>query len=76
MQEKEERLNLKGGFPGDSVVNNLPANAGDKRWIPGLGRSPEERNGSVPQYSCLGSSMDRGTSGGSSSWDRKMSDTI
>ena len=31
------------GFPGDSVVNNPPAKAGDIRdsgWIPGLGRSP------------------------------------
>ena len=30
------------GFPGDSVVKNLPANAGDSRdldSIPGLGRS-------------------------------------
>ena len=60
MQEKEERLNLKEGFPGDSVVKNLPAHAGDKGWIPGLGRSPGERNGNVPQYSCLGNSMDRG----------------
>ena len=25
------------GFPGDSVVNNLPANAGDWGLIPGLG---------------------------------------
>ena len=29
------------GFPGGSVVKNLPANAGDKGSIPGLGRSPE-----------------------------------
>jgi len=31
------------GFPGGSVVKNLPANAGDTRhvgFIPGLGRSP------------------------------------
>ena len=31
------------GFPGGSVVKNLPANAGDTRHvglIPGLGRSP------------------------------------
>ena len=60
MQEKEERLNLKEGFPGDSVVKNLPAHAGDKGWIPGLGRSPGERNGNAPQYSCLGYSLDRG----------------
>ena len=27
-------------FPSDSVVENLPANAGDKGLILGLGRSP------------------------------------
>ena len=34
---------LSQGFPGDTVVKNLPANAGDTRdsgLIPGLGRSP------------------------------------
>ena len=29
----------------DSVVKNLPANAGDTGLIPGLGRSPEGENG-------------------------------
>ena len=33
------------GFPGVSVVKNLPANAGDAGSIPGLGRSPGEGNG-------------------------------
>ena len=28
------------GFPGGSVVENLPANAGNTVWIAGLGRSP------------------------------------
>ena len=28
------------GFPGCSVVNNLPANAGDTGLVPGSGRSP------------------------------------
>ena len=28
--------------------------------IPGLGRSPEEGNGNLLQYSCLENSMDRG----------------
>ena len=28
------------GFPGCSVVNNLPANAGDAGLVPGSGRSP------------------------------------
>ena len=33
------------GFPGGSVVKNLPANAGDTGSIPGLERSPGEGNG-------------------------------
>ena len=33
------------GFPGDSVIKNLPANSGDAGLIPGLGRSPGEGNG-------------------------------
>ena len=39
----------KMGFPGDTVVKNLPANAGDTgdlRSIHGVGRSPGEGNGS------------------------------
>ena len=49
--------------PIDSVVKNLPANAGatgNVGLIPGLGRSPGEGNGKPLQYSCLGNSMDRG----------------
>ena len=41
------------------MIKNLPANAeatGDVGSIPGLG----EGNGNPLQYSCLGSSMDRG----------------
>ena len=30
---------LMGGFPGDAVVKNLPASAGDTGSSPGLGRS-------------------------------------
>ena len=51
------------GFPGGSVVKNLPANAGDIRdtgSIPALGRSPGEGNGYPLQYSCPGNPMDRG----------------
>ena len=48
------------GFPGGSVVKNLPANAGDAGSIPGLGGSPGEGRGNPLQYSCLGNSMDRG----------------
>ena len=50
------------GFPSASVVNNLPANAGDsgdEGLIPALGRSPEVGNGKPLQYSCLENSMDR-----------------
>ena len=35
-------------------------NAGDPGSIPGLGRSLEEGNGNLLQYSCLENSMDRG----------------
>ena len=47
------------GFPGGSVVENLPANARDAGLIPGLGRSPKEGNGSPLQHSCLRNPMDR-----------------
>ena len=49
------------GFPGGSVVKNLPANAGDTGSIPGSGRSPGAGNGKPLQYSYQGSLMDRGT---------------
>ena len=51
------------GFPGGSVVQNLPANAGDAGdvgLIPGWRRSPGVGNGNPFQYSCLGNPMDRG----------------
>ena len=31
------------GFPGWSVIKNLPANAGDAGLIPGLGKSPANK---------------------------------
>ena len=46
------------GFPGGSVVKNLPANAEDVGSVPGSGRSPGEGNGNPLQYSCLEHSMD------------------
>ena len=46
--------------PDGSVVKNLPANAGDKGLIPGSGQSPGVGNGKLPQYSYLGTPMDRG----------------
>ena len=48
------------GFPGGSVVKNLPANAGDVDSIPVLRRSPGEGNGNPLQYSGLRNPMDRG----------------
>ena len=50
-------------LPGCSVVKNLPADAedaGDIGSFPGLGSSPGGGNSNILQYSCLGSSMDRG----------------
>ena len=49
------------GFPGTSVVKNLPANVGDSGSIPGLGRCPGEENGNSLWYSCLENPLDRGT---------------
>ena len=46
-------------FPGDSVVKNLPANAGDVGSISVWGRFPGEGNGNPLQYSCLENTMDR-----------------
>ena len=51
------------GFPGGSVVKNLPANAGaagDMGLIPGSGRAPGGGNGNPLRYSCLGNLMERG----------------
>ena len=45
------------------MVKNLPANAGDARFmgsVPGSGRSPGVGNGNLLQCSCLENSMDRG----------------
>ena len=48
------------GFPGGSVVKNLPASVGDGGSIPGLGRSPGEGNGNPLQDFCLENPMHRG----------------
>ena len=63
------------GFPGGSVVRNLPANAGDAGSIPGLGRSPGEGNDNPLQYFCLGNPMDREAWSGHSPWGQKEADT-
>ena len=50
-------------FPHGSVVKNTSINAGeeiDESLIPGLGRSPEGRNGNPLQSLCLEKFMDRG----------------
>ena len=59
------------GIPGGSVVKNLPANAGDVGWIPGLGRFPGEGNGYPLQHSCLENLMDRRSLVGYSPWGCK-----
>ena len=55
------------GFPGGSVVKDLPANAGDSGSIPGSGRSPGGGHGSPLQYSCLENPLD-----GGAWWARSM----
>ena len=52
---------IQKGFPGGSVSKESACNGGDQGSIPGLGRSPGERNSNPLQYSCLENSMDRGT---------------
>ena len=42
------------------MVKNPLASAGDMGSVPESGRSPEEGNGNLLQYSCLGNPMDRG----------------
>ena len=51
------------GFPGGSVVENPPTNAGDSGdvgLIHELGRSPGEGSDNPLLYACLENSMDRG----------------
>ena len=51
---------LLSGFPGGTVVKNLPTSAVDEGSIPGWGRSPGEGNGNPLQFSWLKDTMDRG----------------
>ena len=54
---------VSGGFPGGTVVKNLPANPGDIRDVgstPGLGRVPGKKNDNPLQYSCLENFTKRG----------------
>ena len=53
------------GFPDGSMVKNMPANAGDTRdagSVPVSGRSPEEGNDNLLQYSYLENAMGKGAS--------------
>ena len=54
-------INLVEGFPGGSDGKESACNMGDLGSIPGLGRPPGEGNGYPLQYSCLETSMDRGS---------------
>jgi len=47
-------------FPGGSDGKASAYSAGEWGSIPGLGRSPGERNGNPLQYSCLENPMDEG----------------
>ena len=48
------------GFPGGSDGKESACNAGDLDLNPELGRSPDEGNGCLGQYSCLENLMDGG----------------
>ena len=63
------------GFPGDAVVKNPPANAGDVSLIPGSGRFPGIGNGNLFQYSYLENSMGRGAWWAAVLWVTKELDT-
>jgi len=62
------------GFQDETVVKNLPANAGDVVLMPRLGRSPGVVNSNPLQYTCLESSMHRGAWWATSPWGHKESD--
>ena len=59
---------------GGSDDKQSACNAGDLHSIPGLGRSPEERNGNPLQYSCLENPHGQRTLSGYSPWGHKESD--
>ena len=53
-------VSVKQGFLGGSDSKEPAYKVGDPGSIPGLGKSPGERNGNPLQYSCLENSMDEG----------------
>ena len=54
----DEHIHVQ-GFPGGTVVKNLPSNTGDLGLIPRLRRSSGEGNGNPFQNSCLENPRDR-----------------
>ena len=59
-KEKNMGTHNKAGFPVGSDGKESACNEGGLGSISGLGRSPEEGNGSSLQHSCLENSMNRG----------------
>ena len=71
-------VNIRVGFPGSSVVKNLPANAGDRGdmgSIPGSEDSPGGGNGNSFQHSRLGKSHGQRSLAGYNTCGGKESDT-
>ena len=64
-------LHIYQGFPGGSVVKNLPAMQKTLGLIPGLGRFPGEGNSNPLQYSCLENPMVREILASYNPWDYK-----
>ena len=60
MDELEANVSTCFGFPGGSVVKNMPAQVRDPGLIPGLRRSSGGGNGNPLQCSCLENPTDRG----------------
>ena len=54
-----KHFTLNMGFPGGSVVKNLPADAENMGSIPASGRPHGEGNGNPLQHSCLENPMDK-----------------
>ena len=57
---KKKNPEIKYGFPYSSVGKESACNAGDLGSIPGVGRSPGERNGNPLQYPFLENPIGRG----------------
>ena len=60
------------GFSGGSVVKNPPANAGDTGLVPGVGRSPRERNGNPTPVFLPGKPHRQRSLVGYGSWGRRV----